>query len=446
MRWGKVIIPLVFVLQTILVFSAPSNISAQDGLHLNIYGPGQKKMDILLVAPGSPGDSELEMPEKVGMLKDTIQENLSYLFFLKAVQEDQLLGEKQIEGARSEDIDFKRLRMSNLELLITMNWNFEQPDSGQVELRAFEVYTKKLLVGRGYIINNGAQVIEAANRFCSDLMKELTGNSGFFNSRLAFSKKTGDSEKEIYVSTPRGRDIKKISDSEGVCLSPAWSWSGERLAYTHIGSKGHELKLWDQETGQIQDILLSGKSVISPAFTPEGDLVVSADPEGNPDIYFVDEDKTLGEALVKYWGIDISPGFDKKNENMVFVSSRLGNPHIFLLDLETGDVSRISTKGKYNTDPDIAPNGRYVAFARRTKQGHRIVVKDMQNGKTTRITSGPGNDESPTWGPDGYFLLFSSNRSGEYKLYLTTRFGDGPKMIDTGAGSATAPDWSNIIK
>jgi TolB protein len=154
------------------------------------------------------------------------------------------------------------------------------------------------------------------------------------------------------------------------------------------------------------------------------------------------EDLQLEDIVVEHWAIDISPHFDAQGKAMVFVSSRFGNPHIFLRHMDSGEVERISFQGTYNTNPSISPDGRFVAYSRLIKdEGHRIIVYDRQKKTERQVTFGPGNDEDPAWGPDSYFLAFSSDRSGRYQLYVSTRHADEAKKIPTGRGAATSPAW-----
>ncbi len=416
--------------------------AAQKTLHINIYGPGQSKLNVYLAPPRSlQGDQSEAAPRLVRELYTAVRENLEFLPFMRQMEGEAILGGAQVKGVKAGDIDFKRFSMSKADMLFTLGWSKQSGEQSQVELRSFEVYSQKLFVGRGYVLTGQEQAYEAANRFCAELMDKISGRSGFFRSRLAYVRKQ-NKVKEIATCTPQGRRARQITDFGKVCLSPAWSWDGTALAFTYVNDERHELKLWSRASDRIQSVLLPGNTIISPAFRTDGSLVISVDPRGNPDIYTLDKDMQLKEPIVENWAIDISPHFDRQGKYMVFVSSRLGNPHIFRMDLQSRDVERISFEGTYNTNPAISPDGRFVAYSRLTEEGHRIVVYDAKTGRKRLLTSGPGDDEDPAWGPDSYFLAFSSNRSGSYRLYMTTRHGDEPRKVDTGPGEATSPAWS----
>ncbi|MFP4392257.1 MAG: hypothetical protein ACLFOA_04885 [Desulfohalobiaceae bacterium] len=418
-------------------------LSAQENLHVDIYGPGQPRLNLLMAAPRALQDQNGQgVPEFVRMLQSKLESNLEYLPFLRQMgQEEILLEDPFMQGVKSEDIDFEPLRLSQVDLLLTLGWRQEREGAVRVELRLLDAFARELLVGRGYVLSQEDQIREAGNRFSAEVMQELTGNSAFFRSRLAFVRKS-EGKKEVYTSTPQGDNLRQISDFDLISLSPAWSWDGSKLAFTLLGEERHELIIWHQDSGQTESIPLPANTIISPVFSPKGDLVISADPQGNPDIFFLDQEGRLGKKLVDSWAIDISPDFDSSGEKMVFVSSRLGNPHIFLLDLEKDKVRRISYEGSYNTNPSISPDGRFVAYSRQTEQGHRIMLHDLQTGKEKQLTQGPGDDEDPAWGPDSFFLAFASNRSDQYRLYVTTRHGDEPREIPTGPGEATFPAWN----
>ncbi|HMB30642.1 MAG TPA: hypothetical protein VKN82_02325 [Desulfohalobiaceae bacterium] len=415
-------------------------------LHIDIYGPGQKKVNLFMTAPHPLETEKLQnasIPSSVFKLNDLLVNNIRYLPFVKQVSKEDILGEKGIKGIKASDIDFKRFKLSQVDLLMTYGWKLNKGNKVQVEIRIFDVFTSSLLLGRGYVIAQKEQVFRVANRFCAGLMQQLTGRSGFFKSKIAFVKKK-QQKKEIYVSTPQGYGQKQLTDLKEICLSPTWSWDGSTIAFTFVNKDKHELMLWDRNTGKLEHIFLPGNTIISPAFKPGNSLTISVDPQGNPDIYLLDHEWELDHPIIQNWAIDISPDFDRSGRNMVFVSSRLGNPHIFLKDMKTKSITRISYEGTYNTNPSISPNARFVSYSRLTDEGHRIIVYDRKRDEERQITFGSGNDEDPAWGPDGYFLAFASDRTGKYQLYLTTRHGDFVRKIPTGTNEAKSPAWGPV--
>ncbi len=423
----------------------PSISDADTSLQINIYGPGQSRINTYL-APAQPVSEQgrqASVPARVQDLRRILRQDLSFLPFVHFVPGEELLGGADVQGLNREALDFKRFQLSQVDLLCTLGWSAEDPNREQVELRAFDAYTGRLILGRGYVLRNTGHVEQASRRFSAGLMQALTGRSGFYTSELAFVRKAGeDKDKDIYACTPQGRNLRPLVDLDGYCLSPAWSGDGAKLAMSFVGQDRHEVLIWNTSTESLQRATLPGNTIISPAYWPGHGWVISADPRKSPDIYTLNDDLSLGDPLVEHWAIDISPHFDAQGRSMVFVSSRFGNPHIFLRHMDSGEVERISFEGTYNTNPSISPDGRFVAYSRLIKdKGHRIIVYDRQKKTERQVSFGPGNDEDPAWGPDSYFLAFSSDRSGTYQLYITTRHADEAKKIPTGQGAATSPAW-----
>ena len=55
--------------------------------------------------------------------------------------------------------------------------------------------------------------------------------------------------------------------------------------------------------------------------------------------------------------INVSPTFDAAGTKMAFTSNRMGGPQIFMKDLASGSVSRVTKQGNYNTEPSMSPTG-----------------------------------------------------------------------------------------
>ncbi|HSR68962.1 MAG TPA: M28 family peptidase [Acidobacteriota bacterium] len=133
--------------------------------------------------------------------------------------------------------------------------------------------------------------------------------------------------------------------------------------------------------------------------------------------------------------------FDPSGSRMVFQSEREpGNPfyQIYLMDLETGDTSRISPGIGKTTCAWVHPSGNRVLFASthddpqaRAKQKEEIELResgqqrryswdydehfeiysaDLQGRDIRRLTHARGYDAEGSYSPDGTRIVFSSNR------------------------------------
>lgn len=433
--------PLLFILvgALVLVFFRPGECpAAKDALEIDIHGPGQQSANLYLAPLFSEDEQVRELGEKA---LHRLEENLSFVPFLSPVNGTELVGGREIAGFQARDIDFKRLGLSRVDLLITCVAEKKEDALAGVAFRAFDVFSGRMILGKGYTLQEEEQAAQAAKRFSADFLEKLAGAGNIFSTEIAFARKKEDGSKEICLTSLPGGEVRAVTDLQGVCTSPAFSADGSRLVFSLLGSDRHRLGIWERDADRVDVLEVPGTICISPAFDPQEGIVASLNPRGNPDICALTPEMDLAGFVIQNWAIDVSPCFDKSGRRMAFVSSRLGNPHIFLLDREAEEIKRVTYSGKYNTSPSMSPDGKLVAYSGRTEDGHRIFVRDVQNGMRRQITFGPGSDEEPSFGPNGYFIVFSSNREGEYKLYLTTVNGAEPRQIPTGPGGATTPDW-----
>lgn len=406
---------------------------AAEGLTVDIFGPGQRRVNLVILPPRPLGSNPI--PDLAPAFSEFVRKNLFMLPFLNLVPAAEILGGDPSRGIQAQDIDFKPLQLGRIDLVMTAGW-----EGSELQARVFETFGGRRLVGKAYSAVDQQSLPRVADRFCSLLIEALTGMKGFFQSPLAFSRKLNGA-KEIYTVMPNGRDLSRVTNLGKYNLQPAWSKDGSRVAFTHLGESGHQLGVWEKKSRRITLKRFSAGTVISPTFTPEGQIAVTLDIGGSPDIYILDKEyKPLG-TLAPHWAIDVSPSFDAAGKTMAFISDRAGTPQVYLLDRGTKEVKRVTYEGNYNTGANISPDGRFVVFARQMPGGHKIFVRELATGLERQITFGPGSDEDPCFGPEGYFVAFCSTRGNGHKIYVTTRNGDDPFVVPTGEGAAFSPAW-----
>ena len=99
----------------------------------------------------------------------------------------------------------------------------------------------------------------------------------------------------------------------------------------------------------------------------------------------------------------------------------------------------------------LAPNGKFAAVVLPdAESGNRdIWLMDVASGALTRLTSHPANDWYPVWSPDGTEIAFASDRNGPSSIFRKPANGTGaeelvlqPEPADGDFSTFSPADWS----
>jgi dipeptidyl aminopeptidase/acylaminoacyl peptidase len=92
-------------------------------------------------------------------------------------------------------------------------------------------------------------------------------------------------------------------------------------------------------------------------------------------------------------------------------------PHLWLVDVATGEARRLTDGPVPDEDPAWSPDGKRIALARNRRRDHDlrfrrdIVVVDVATGELTSITGGPDSlFFAPAWLPDGKTIAVLGGR------------------------------------
>lgn len=85
-------------------------------------------------------------------------------------------------------------------------------------------------------------------------------------------------------------------------------------------------------------------------------------------------------------------------------------------------------------DPVWSPDGTKAAFASNEGGTWSIYLIDLETNEVKRLTDDQANDASPSWSPDGERILFSSDRSGQWEIYVMRADGSEVRQLTTTAG------------
>ena len=383
----------------------------------------------------SAGDDATQLSRT---LSDLLSDTLDFTGYFKIMNREAFLADPQTDAGFA-NVTFHDWTSIGAELLVT-GGVLVKDNLLEVELRLYDTFKEKLLIGKRYKggISDQRRIIR---RFCSDVIYSLTGDRGIFNTKIAFVS-TSSGTKEIYICEFDGYNIRRVTHAKTITLTPAWSSDGQWIAYTSYARGKPDLYI--KHLKEKRGTVVSKKGLnITPAWLPNKfDLAATLSFSGDPEIYLLTGTGKVIKRLTNNKGIDVSPAWSPDGKNMAFVSKRSGTPQIHVKNLDSGQVNRLTFQGRYNTQPSWSPKGDKIAYSSMEKGRNNIFVIGIDGQGPIQLTHNEGDNESPSWSPDGNLIVFSSTREGPSRIYVMTGYGTDQRRLLTLKGQQTQPKWS----
>jgi TolB protein len=286
---------------------------------------------------------------------------------------------------------------------------------------------------------HGSELRPLVHMWANDIVAQFTGMPGIFGSRIAFAM-TGKSQ-EIATVGMDGQELHVVTQMKSQCLLPALSPSGGQIAFNSFLRGGADLWLVSTNGGRARRI--SDRPGLNTGATWLGGntLAVTLSYEGNAELYKISaaDGKVLGRLTSSPSSIDTSPSASPGGDQIAFVSDRQGNPQIYLMPSSGGAARRLTYQGSYNQTPRFSPrkDAPMIAFTGRDERSvFDIFLYDLRTGKIDRVTQGQGSNFDPAWSPDGRLLVYASSRGGLFLKNLQTQ-----KEFQIYKGGAKSPSW-----
>jgi TolB protein len=372
-------------------------------------------------------------------LEDTVRADLESSGYFQ-IQEAEVWKQAGLTGDLDKDLPTFHNQGNEVVLLGDLH---SEEDKMVFEGRLLDVGSGKAILAKRYR-GGGTVARRMAHTFADEVVRYLTGNPGIALSSIAFtSDRTGDGRKEIFIMDYDGHNQRRVTNHRSTSMSPAWSPSGDAIAYTSFLGGRPGVYLADLVSGRKRAVVTTGSLNISPTFSPDGNQIAFARSlEGNIEIFTCDRAGAGLRRLTNSPAIDTNPAWSPKGNQIAFTSSRAGNPHIYLMDSDGADQRRVSFEGTYNDGAAWSPDGGRLAYTSRRDGVFQIAVVTVSSLETKVLTTGSGENESPAFSPDGRKIVFTSRRTGTKQLYVMDASDGGNLRQLTDAGSNDMADWS----
>lgn len=322
----------------------------------------------------------------------------------------------------------------------------------KIEMRLWDVYAESQLKGQSFTTtkDNWRRV---AHVIADAIYERLTGEKGYFDTRIVYVSETGPATKRIKrlaIMDQDGENHKFLTSGAAMALTPRFSPNLQKVTYMSYAGGTPKVYILDIETGKQQLIGNFPGMTFAPRFSPDSSkLLLSFAANGRTDIYEMDLKNRTSVQLTKNAGINTSPSYSPDGSQIVFNSDRGGNQQLYVMNADGSDVHRISFgAGRYAT-PVWSPRGDYIAFTKMANGQFYIGVM-YPDGSGERLLASGYLVEGPTWSPNGRVLIYfrqdrgTSRSNAPVKLYSIDLTGFNERLIVTPA-DASDPAWSPLL-
>jgi hypothetical protein len=231
-------------------------------------------------------------------------------------------------------------------------------------------------------------------------------------------------------------------------LAPSISPDGRKVLYYTSSGFSNELFMAERhEDGWRSRRLVKGNSTPEleslPLISASADwamdsrhIVFISTQQGRDVLQIFDtEERRIVRTLKTELTAIANPSFSPDGRWIIFSALENGEGDLFVVDIDTNEMTRLTADGYAERTPRFSPDGRSIIFA--TDRGPRTSANEAIYGpwniarmqldfdSSHRIVSGeivhlidhPANDFSAVWSPDGRSIAFISDRTGTYQVH-----------------------------
>jgi len=341
---------------------------------------------------------------------------------------------------------FADWRAINAQALVTGRITRQSDGRLRAEFRLWDVFAGQQLAGQQYFTSpdNWRRI---AHIISDAIYERLTGEKGYFDSRIVFVDETGSKQqrvKRLAIMDQDGAGVRYLTRGDDLVLTPRFNPSTQEITYMSYGQGGPRVYLLNIETGQREIVGNFPGMTFAPRFSPDGQRVImSLQQGGNSNLFVMDLRSKATTRLTDTPAIDTSPCYSPDGARICFESDRGGSQQIYVMPAAGGPAQRISFGEGQHSTPVWSPRGDYIAFTGQARGMFSIGLL-KPDGSGERILTEGFHNEGPTFAPNGRVIMFFRDPGNGPNLFTIDVTGRNELKVPT-PSFASDPAWSPLL-
>jgi len=256
------------------------------------------------------------------------------------------------------------------------------------------------------------------------------------------------------VSEKSKSKVTTTADTLVYDTAPRWSKTSDKIlfyTYRH-DSEGAELYTISPDKTGLTRLTETYHNEWWSDFSPSDSIIyVSSDYDkskrfGGSEIYAL---KTNGDFTRLTYDSDsssfnISPRVSSDGNELLYCSNCLGkdvNGEVYLIQADGTNPVNLTNHPSFDRNGSWSPDGTRILFESNRSGNFELYVMDLATKELTKLTDNEHNNIQGDWSINNE-IVFISNRDGDYELFVMNADGSNQKQITFNRDKDVLPSWS----
>jgi len=346
---------------------------------------------------------------------------------------------------RKISFDDSNVLVENKDMNYVLRYKMSEGDDNSLNVEIKLIKNDKELLVKSYRASRSNIYMFISHTIAYDINKFLGEPSvAWMKRKVIFSRMVAPKRSEIVISDYT-LSYQHTMVKDGFNIFPKWAnQSQTAFYYTSLDGIKPTLKYLDIRSAKAKSILSSsGMLVCSDVSNDAKKLLLTMAPNGQPDIYIYNVGTHKYKRETTYGGIDVGGQFMDDN-NIAFVSGRLGYPNIFSKKLGSSEVNQMVYYGKSNSA--CSAYGKYIVYKARessnafSKNTFNLHLISTDTDYIRRLTA-TGVNEFPRFSKDGDAILFIKNYMSQSSIGIIRLNQNKNYLFPLKYGRLQSIDW-----